>query len=315
MELHPKTHVTGRVFFEGSEYVTRLDISFSSETGELIDRVNTTAAMYSVDLPPGEFAVEVDHPDNVTIDGLLKHVRYRFSGTLLITEGLAEKTYNVDLVRVFDNVTVSGMVLYEGQGVEAEAIISADSQTAIDATFQSQPDGTFELTLAPGQYGIYIHKREGHFVFLGLFEILLGEDREFDFELTESYRVSGTASYLGGLTKETSIFLLGNGSYEFESDDNGYFEVYLSPGLYEFNANTEDYEGDQLIAYTASQDLDVDSNEVISLVMEKEIVRGVDIAWSVGEKMTIGGGESVTYTITIENVGRRHFRGHDNFPS
>jgi dolichyl-diphosphooligosaccharide--protein glycosyltransferase len=303
MELHPKTHVTGRVFYDGIEYVKRLDISFSSESGELIDKVNTTAAMYSVDLPPGEFAVGIDHPDNATFDGLYKHVRYQFSGTLLITEGLAESTYDIDLTRVFDNVTVSGMVLFEGQGVEAEAILSADSQSGIDTTFQSQPDGTFELTVAPGQYSIYIHKREGHLVFLGRFETLPGQDAQLDFELSESYRVSGTASYLDGLRKKTSILVLANGSYEFESDDNGYFEVYLPAGSYDLGANTEDYEGDQLIAYTTTRTLDVDGNEVISLSLEKEVVRGVDIAWNSAQKRTLSGGESVTYTVTLENTG------------
>jgi hypothetical protein len=303
MELHPKTHVTGRVFYDGIEYVNRLNISFSSESGELIDRVATTAAMYSVDLPPGEFVVGIDHPDNVTFDGLYKHVRYQFSGTLLITEGLTESTYNIDLARVFDNVTVSGRVLYDDQGVEAEAIFSADSQTAIETTFHSQPDGTFELPLAPGQYSAYIHKREGHLVFLGRFEMLQGQDRQIDFELSESYRVSGTASYLDGLTKKTSIFVLANGSYEFESDDKGYFEAYLPPGSYDLGANTEDYEGDQLVTYTTALTFDVDGNEVIPLTLEKEVVRAVEIAWNPTQKRTLRGGESVTYTVTLENMG------------
>ena len=303
MELHPKTNVTGRTFYEGSEYVTMLNISFSSESGELIDSVSTTAAMYSVDLPPGRFVVEIDHPENATIDGLYKFVRYQFSETLLITEGLSERTYNINLVRVFDNVTVSGTILHQGQGVDAEATISADSQTAMDAVFQSQSDGTFNLTLAPGVYSIYVHKKEGHFVFFGLFEILQGEDREFEFELTESYRVSGTATYRDGLRQKTYVTVLGEGSYNFESDDNGYFEVYLPPSVYEINAYTEDYEGENLIRYSAIHDLDVDGNEVVSLKLEKEIVRSVDIAWDLGQKRKIGGGESVTYSITIENTG------------
>lgn len=303
MELHPKTNVTGRVFYNGSEHLTRLNVSFLSESGELIDRVGTTVAMYYVELPPGTFVVEIDHPENTTIDGLYKHVRYQFSETLLITEGLSEKTYNINLIRVFDNVTVSGTILHQGQGIEAEATISADSQTAMDTTFQSQSDGAFSLTLAPGQYSIYIHKKEGHLVFLGLFEIVYGEDREFEFELTESYRVSGTASYRDGLRQKTNIYVLGEGSYSLESDDNGYFEVYLPPSYYEINAYTEDYEGEKLITYSAVQNLDVFENEVVSLKLEKEVVRGVDIAWDPGQKRKIGGGESVTYTITIENTG------------
>ncbi len=303
MELHPKTNVTGRVFYNGSEHLTRLNISFLSESGELIDRVSTTVATYSVDLPPGRFVVEIDHPENATIDGSYKFVRYKFSETLLITEGLPEKTYNINLVRVFDNMTVSGTILHQGQGVEAEATISADSQTAMDATFQSQSDGTFSLTLAPGQYSIYIHKKEGHLVFLGVFEIVHGEDREFEFELTESYRVSGTASYRDGLRQKTYIYVLGEGSHGLESDDNGYFEVYLPPSLYEIDAYTEDYEGEKLIRYSAVQNLDVSRNEVVSLKLEKEIVRNVDITWDPGQERKIGGGESVIYTITIENTG------------
>ncbi|MCK4367169.1 MAG: carboxypeptidase regulatory-like domain-containing protein [Thermoplasmata archaeon] len=303
MELHPKTHVTGRVFYDGREYVTRLNVSFSSESGELIDRVNTTAALYSVDLPPGKYVVDIDHPDNATIDGLYKFVRYQFSETLLITEGLSEKTYNINLVRVFDNVTVSGTVLYQGQGIDAEATISADSQTALNATFQSQPDGTFNLTMTPGQYSIYIHKKEGHLVFLGFFEIVYGEDSELEFELTESYRVSGTATYGDGLRKKTSVYILGDGTYPLESDDTGYFEVYIPAGVYEIQANTADYEGEKLTTYSTVYDLDVDGNEVVSLKLEKEIVRGVDIVWDADEKRKIGGGESVAYTITIENTG------------
>ncbi|MFQ5910444.1 MAG: hypothetical protein ACE5IJ_06960, partial [Thermoplasmata archaeon] len=303
MELQPKTHVTGRVRYDGREFVERLNISFFSESGDLIDRVNTTAALYGIDLPPGSYVVEIDHPGNATIDGLLKFVRYQFSGTLLITEGLSEKTYNMDLIRVFDNVTLSGRVLYHGQGMDTEATISADSQTAMNATFQSQPDGTFSLSIAPGQYSIYIHKKEGHLAFLGTFEILFGEDADYDFELTESYRVSGVASYQDGLHQRTSIFILGDGSYYIDSDDQGYFEVYLPPGPYEVNAYAYDYEDGKLTKYTTIHGLDVDGTEVISLTLEKEVDRGVEVSWSLNQKRKIDGGESVTYTISIENMG------------
>lgn len=303
LELHPKTHVTGRVRYEGKEYVERLNVSFLSESGELIDKVNTTAALYAVDLPPGNYIVEIDYPTNATVDGLLKSVRYQFSGTLLITEGLPERTYDIDMVRVFDNVTVTGRVLYEGQGIDAEATVSADSQTAINATFQSQPDGSFNLTLAPGQYSIYVHKKEGHLVFLGLFEILYGEDAEFEFELTESYRVSGVASYRDGLHKETSIYLLGNGSYYIESDNAGYFEVYLPQGPYEIDASAYDYEDGKLTAYKTRYKLEVDGNEVVSLTLEKEVDRAVELTWNPAQRRSISGGESVTYMISIENKG------------
>lgn len=303
IELHSKTHVTGRVLFEGREYVERVSISFSSESGDLIDSANTTAALYAVDLPPGNYTVEIDQPDNATIEGLVKFVRYRFSGTLLITEGLSEKTYNIDLVRVFDNVTLSGRVLYQGQGADAEATISADSQTAMNATFQSQQDGTFNLTIAPGRYGIYIHKKEGHLVYLGFFEITRGEDAQFEFDLTESYRVSGVASYGDGLHKKTSVFVLGNGSYYLESNDEGYFEVYLASGFYKIDAYTYDYEEGKMTVYSTVYDLEVDGNEVISLALEKEVRRSVELKWNPDQKRKISGGESVTYTISIENTG------------
>lgn len=303
MELHPKTHVTGRVFYEGREYVQRLNITFSTERGELIERVNTTAAMYSVSLPPGNFIVEVDHPDNATIDGLTKHVRYQYSDALLITEGLSEKTYNLNLVRVFDNVTVSGMILYEGQGVDAEATLRGESQTSLNATFQSQIDGSYSLSLAPGMYSVYIHKKEGHSVYLGVFEILLGEDRELTFDLTEGYRVSGTATYTGGRRGITDIHVTAEGTLFTQSDENGYFEVYVPEGVYEVSASISDYDDGNLVIYSTVEDVDVDGYEVVSLILEKEIIRGVELSWDADEKTEIAGGESVVYSVSIENKG------------
>jgi uncharacterized membrane protein len=304
IELYPKTHVTGRVFFDGREYTEELSIDFSSESGELIDRANTLAASYSVDLPPGSFVVEIDHATNATIDGLPKFVRYTFSETLHITEGLSEKTYNINLVRVFDNVTLSGRVLYQGQGTDAEATVLAISVTAVNTSFQSQPDGSFEISLTQGQYSLYIHKKEGHLVHLGLFDIQLGRDVQMDFNLNESHRVTGVATYRDGLTKRTLVSFYGNGIYDLESNGEGYFEVYLPQGYYEVSARTHDYEDGELTEYNILRSpLDVDGDEVISLTMEKDIVRDVELDWDSRQRRTIRGGESVTYRISIENTG------------
>jgi dolichyl-diphosphooligosaccharide--protein glycosyltransferase len=303
MTLHVRTHVTGSVFFEGHEYVERLPIDFSSENGELIESANTTAGVYSVDLPPGMYLVEIDRPANTTIDGKLKFVRFQFSGTILIAEGVSEKTYNIYLDRVFDNVTFSGKILYQGQGTDADIIVKADTQSAINATLQSQPDGTFSLGVAPGGYSIYIHKKEGHLVYLGGFEFLTGEDAYLEFALTESYRISGYATYGDGLHKTTSITVFANGSRYLESDDEGYFEVYLNPGDYDIDALTYDYEDEMLTEYKAAYELNVNRDEVISLILEKEVYRGVELVWNSDEKRVIAGGQSVTYELTIENMG------------
>jgi hypothetical protein len=192
------------------------------------------------------------------------------------------KTQNISLDLV--HVTVTGIALYKGEGIEEVDIEfgsngSVGRNTAEDASTATDDDGSYSINLQPGSYNISVSKYDGDTpVYL-----LEGETIELergqgfdtkDFNLErKSVTVDGTTTAEGILVENVTLNFLENKSKSIKnntaietsikSNQNGLFTIELAPGFYNVTGESEERtDADGNFSYYGQKSIEVKEEEI-----------------------------------------------------
>jgi asparagine N-glycosylation enzyme membrane subunit Stt3 len=128
------------------------DESVVNNTAEAGTATSDNTGLYEVELTPGTYNVTVEMTDEST-------PTYTFKGTLLLSVGQIEATYNIAVTK--ESTTVSGQTLVAGEPINNITINfvkdpAVANNTAISREVISDKTGWFTTELAPGSYTILI---------------------------------------------------------------------------------------------------------------------------------------------------------------
>jgi asparagine N-glycosylation enzyme membrane subunit Stt3 len=128
------------------------DGSVVNNTAEAGTATSDNTGMYEVELTPGSYNVTVDMKDGST-------PTYSFNGTLILSVGQTEATYNLAVTK--ESTTVTGQTLFAGEPVGNITVnfvkdTTVANNTAIPLEVISDKTGLFTTELAPGSYTILI---------------------------------------------------------------------------------------------------------------------------------------------------------------
>lgn len=295
--------VSGKVLSEGHEVIKEIPIYFYLNGGGLVQEVSSALAMYSVELPPQSYIARIDSRSVEKILGPPRYVRYTYSESFTVKATDVVKTFNINLEKELDNVTVEGTVVSGGVGVGVGVLFSSPDDSGINVTFVSAVNGSFSGEVAPGNYTVYIHKKEGHLTYFREIEVQPYVNLSVQLELEKGYRLGGHATYDGDLAKITQVTINGNGTLVAYSDSDGYFEVYLPEGTYDITAQTTDTELGRSVIYRGYANITLQEDELITISMSMKPSRAVRITWDSYQKKTVNAGDVVTYKVTVSNEG------------
>jgi dolichyl-diphosphooligosaccharide--protein glycosyltransferase len=305
LDLHfeESTKVTGLLRYKGTIVREALDITFQRTVGGSVTISTESTGRYEGYLLWGDYTVSVGHSTTEDDDGVTRYLRYTHDSTFHIDPGQAQEIYDLQIVKTFENSTVSGRVTIDGVGAVAQVQFIATSPSAMNVSVFSQPDGNYTVEMMPGEYTVYVHKTVGHYTHMGGISVAYDTPQEYDLELVQGYRVSGVLTFRNGERQVSDVSFSANGIMELKTDDQGHYELYLPPGEYLVEASTVVVEKGADVRYSTTETVLIEDVAAVNLELTKNIERKVSLEWDPDDREQIAQGESVTYTITITNEG------------
>lgn len=271
-------------------------------TGYVLNRTTDMDGTFKVLLPPGEYEVSVDHISREPVDGIPREVHYHYLDVYDMHTSTAPA---IPLTRDFINATLTGQLTIAGErmgGVEIEFI--AISPDAMSTTAITDNDGNFELELSQGSYTLYSSHTGPRGLFVEMSELIMtDEDKDLDIDLKRGAKMLGTVRRTGdGVPAEVTISDMDTGLFrEFNTDDNGFYEIILPAGEYHITAYTtitedgvdKDYEYSRAVDLKYSMELDINL----------EILRIYSMNLEMPEERWGEQGQSVSFTVQVNNTG------------
>ena len=301
--LERATQVTGRLTSGGSSVPLALPITFIRAEGGTVDVAATDQGTYTAYLVPGTYQASVNATANETEAGVPRYVRYAGSASLVIPPGTTSTALNLDLVRTLDNTTVQGTVTLDGIGVDAALSFLARGDGAISANATSATDGTYTVGLAPGSYDLYAVRALGSAAYLRTIKVPHAASRIVDVPLEPGFLLSGVVTDPFGARSTASLTIASGARIELSTDASGGYGALLPAGPYTVTATRSATERGISVQYRASRSLDLRSDTVANLPLEKVVLHEAKLTWDASQRRTIAGGDSVTYLVEVANQG------------
>ncbi|MGD1061179.1 MAG: carboxypeptidase regulatory-like domain-containing protein [Methanomassiliicoccales archaeon] len=297
--MSPAFQVTGDLSYSGTRFSNLASIIATNLAGGTYTFQSLISGTFSVILPSGDFNISA--ATRLKQDIALQTSRYvRYDGYIDISLA-ANANVHLLLARSFDNSTVVGQALLDGAGVSATLVLTASSDTAMNATIAASASG-YNFTVAPGNYSVYVRQVGGTGAFLGLLSVEPYVTNFFNLTLADGLPFSGTTIINGIGTSGTMVISNGNVLTTTTAAD-GSFLVYLPPGSYQVTATAQGSELGVTATYKSSFTLNLTAPLSRTIVLSKVASYGVDLQWDSTQKQTINAGGSVAYIIRVVNTG------------
>jgi dolichyl-diphosphooligosaccharide--protein glycosyltransferase len=303
LNFEESTRVTGLLRYKGTIVREALDITFQRTVGGSVTLSTESTGRYEGFLLWGDYTVRVDHSTIEQEGGVTSYLRYTHDSSLHIDQGMTQEIHDIQIVKTFENSTVTGRVTISGIGTVAQVQFIAASASAMNASVFSQPDGNYTVGLKPGDYTVYVHRSVGHYTHMGETALVYDTPIDYDIALVQGYRVSGVVTFKDGQKQVSDVSFSANGTMELKTDENGHYELYLPSGEYLVEASTIVEEKGTDVTYETSEVVLIEDVAALNLELNKKIERKVFLDWDEGDAKEIAQGESIHYTLTITNEG------------
>ncbi len=306
LDLLSATNVTGSVLDDvTSAPVGGVPVVFTRQAGGRIVGTSDSFGQYHALVLSGPYAVSVDHAANATVDGVPRRVRYTFSATVSVPAARFH-VFDVRLARALDNTTVSGLVRYRGTApVSTQVGFTARTASAMNATASAGPSGSYSVALQPGAYDVYASAPFEGAAFLGSLTVVADAPATLDLALGDAFLVKGVTEINGETPVAANVTFTANAGTAAlrSSPTTGAYELFLPGGKYTASASAPGSERGVAVTYRATRSVDVTQPDIVNFALEKVVRRSVAVTWDATSAMRIGAGETVNYTVRVENTG------------
>jgi hypothetical protein len=290
--------VQGTVKADGVAITGTAPVVVSNALGGDLKLTTSVAGSFSTYLPAGSYVASVDYHTKMIIGTKDRYVKYQGSIDFEVATG---RTLTVPVERQLDNSTIYGAVRVSGQNVAASLELVPTSTTGIWTNVTALASG-YSAEVAPGNYSIYIRQTSGPAVFMGDIDVSPYVSTNLDFDLVPGVSYFGVTE-LGGVPGPATIEFSSENYKILTSAEDGSFEVYLPPDVYQVRATGTGSEQGVITEYSTEFQLALMDSQGSVISLQKDSSYGVDLQWDTAEKQTIAAGESVSYNLRVVNKG------------
>ncbi|MBI0583826.1 MAG: glycosyltransferase family 39 protein [Methanomassiliicoccus sp.] len=292
----PAHALTGQLQFDGSDLSVPATITIGSGAATLPINANSRGA-FTTYLVNGTYSVGAEYDARGTVDGNQRYISYVASQNVTMN---GELTTDIALTRELNNATISGSLSGASSSVTWSFVALSD--TAIDATATSDA-GSYSVSLAPGTYSAY--GRDGsNNVFLGVITVNANSANTANLTFETGILVSGVVRSNGAGVSGATVTFSDNAQATATTDGSGNYVIYLPSGTYNGAATwiNEEVAGVN-VTHSANFDLSVTSATTRDVDLVRQLNGAVEVSWDSGTIQTVNAGQTVTYTVTVNNRG------------
>ncbi|TLZ63516.1 MAG: hypothetical protein E6K16_05010, partial [Methanobacteriota archaeon] len=295
---------SGFVTVNGGTPPQTLAVVFDRSQGGRFTTSTDPGGTYRISVPDGDFTVTLDARTTMSIAKVDRFVRITFSGSLRVDPAATSVVFNIATTVALDNSTVRGRVNVGGAGAPASITFSQRAGSALNGTAVAASDGTYSVALQPGTYNVHAIASGSVSAFLGTLVVPQGRDETVDLALVPAFVVSGVTTFKGGVRVSADLAFDGPGTVRLSSDAMGVFSDVLPPATYSVTARTSRVENGIVVTYAKPRSLVLTAPpDPLNIALDRIARRSVALSWDTAQRLTVPGGTSVTYTITLTNTG------------
>ena len=302
VSLLPTHHLSGSIEYEGEGMSGEIALTFTDASGAWMNRA-AVDGQYSLDLPAGNYTITGEHRTVDVVDGVRRYVVYIANDSVELD---SDTTLDVSLARDMDNYTLSGTVYgLNGAGVKATMRFFALNETAMDIDVESGFDGSYSVSLAPGQYSLYVLRGDDNSVSMTSF-VQPTEDRVMNISLEEGLLLRGTIMNDKGMPVPGATISVSDtlgSAMRSEADSEGVYAVYLPSGNYNLSVDGSMVEHGMNVRFFGTDSVNLNAPTKLDIALMRDVIYRSGIKWDSRQARTVKGGEAVTYTFTVENLG------------
>ncbi len=297
------THkLEGSIEYGGQVLNRDITLHFTTNNGAWTTTV-TPNGHYSIALPAGNYSISGEQRAVDIVNGVKRYVVYSTSDSVNLT---SDMLHTISLSRELDNYTSFGVISgLNGLGVRAKLSFVALNETAMDLEAESGFDGSYSVSLAPGQYSLYVLRTEDNSADVTVFTQTTHANN-MNISLKKGLQLRGsvlsdTASPLpnADISVSDSSGVLVRGAADSEAS---YF-IYLPAGIYNLSAQGSVVEHGKQINFAGEKYVELFEPLRQDIALNRDVVYSSSIKWDSRQARTVKGGETVSYTFVVENTG------------
>ena len=302
ISLESTYKLDGSIEYNGQVLKRDMTLRFTANNGAWTTTV-TPDGHYSLALPAGNYSIFGEQRVVDIVDGVRRYVTYSASDSVDLT---SNTMHGITLSREFDNYTCSGTIYgLNGLGVRAKLSFVALNETAMDLETESGFDGSYSVSLAPGQYSLYVLAEDNKSAGITAFTQAT-HTSNMNISLKEGLLLRGsvlsdTASPIPNANisvSDSSGALVRN-----SADSEGNYFIYLPTGIYNVSARGSMVEHGIPVNFAGKGYVELSEPLRQDISLDRDVVYSSSIKWDSRQARTVKGGESVTYTFVVENTG------------
>ncbi|MEM2891539.1 MAG: STT3 domain-containing protein [Thermoplasmata archaeon] len=303
LQLLSAQTVSGTALVNGLPATKQVAVTATSATGSVLRATSSRTGMYSISLPRGTFTLEFLLED-VHIEGS-RYLYVEHYASEQVVVGSSDIGLSPELAMRMDNTTFSGRVLGPA-GLPQQALLQLLPSTSYGRgiEFITASDGSFSVSVQPGDYTVYATRLPERSVSLTWIEIARNHPMDMTIALSSGRYLSATVSVAGSPASLPISISSGNAELEVSSDSSGQLRVLLPPGEYYLDASTTRLENSMSVGYSLAETVVIGSDNVFrQLVFDRDTRHSVSATWNRALVQSALPGEKVTYTVEITNNG------------
>ena len=295
--------ITGTITIPTGTPLKSITVTATAADGTHVGVKSTSSGRYAMSLPPGSYSLSYLLEDTVTQAGHVTFIEY--TGTQPVQIVASDTVVDASLSKHLDNTTFGGRVIGpQGRAVHATIELIYHGVYGQNATFTSDPDGEFNVSVQPGDYILYAVSLQEKQAALTTVSFSRNIPRTQDIVLSEARYIAGKVT-INGTGIRLPVTLAGTSTtLTLTSDSSGAFLALAPPGNYTLSASTKLTENTLTVTYSASSSFAVTTSDAYApLPLIRQIVRGVTATWNESLVPSAKTGEKVSFAITVTNTG------------
>ncbi len=299
MSLTAVYDLSGTVLY-GARTLGSATVIITGTNGASVQAAVQSNGTFAVSLPPSSYTVNATYVSTANVSGQTMYVLYYGETAVNLSSSTNVK---VQTGYTDYNSSVSGTAAwFYGLPVQSNIKFIAVSPTAVSTQVATAGNGSYSLSLAPGNYTVETYSSSQQASNITLINIAPGSSLAFNPVLNFAYNVTGSTTVAGTPVPATITFDGSSGRFSIKSESNGTYSLLLPAGNYSVTAGYNNTVDGTDYVYTYNSTVQVTSPSSLPLLLALQSTYSVTVK-VISTEQTQGPSGFTQVSLLVNNTG------------